>query len=229
MINPQNEMDIHELGRAVGEALRNWLDAHTNAKVWASYTATNVRFHYEQSKHGAWHWVMKGFDWQGAALLRFAQRYFQDFERCPFCGKIEYVTSLNCQCRPDADEHYETPDIDQLVEYLEKIDYEPDPSILLETLEIEGFAYYRTHVVGLTGRIEEDVQDCLDQLEGADAPESYLLAMAWGLHLQHVSGHICRDYSDGELPWELICELQEQGLESYFGPEAVEDFARSWA
>ena len=140
------------------------------------------------------------------------------FWRCSECGCI-WENGQYCDACEDEEIEYDEEEVSEedLIYCMRDI-YWDGISLFTEyqlrqSLEGPCFNAYRKALKPITSGVEEEVENCLEQLEEmGDTLEEKLLWIGWANHVQHVHGNILEDY--GYFDNGLVDRVSQEGIES---------------
>lgn len=213
---------------AVENTLQYWLDVHTVAEKWAEGWIIDDDAEYSFKERP----VIKNnyftFNWKESALRKMAENDKHLYNVCPNCGCINEDGYEYCCEEP---EQGEEPSAEDMAQWLEDIDAIPSERDLRESLEEEGFKVYSEALSAVISPVVDEVTDVLKAIRDAEEAEDKLRAVLWGTRVYHVHGNIMSDYSDKinydiELDYKLIDSIRNDGLESVFSREEIDEYLK---
>lgn len=226
---PEN-LTIENYVEGVQNALQFWLDIHTIAEKWAEQWILDNDPSYTFKECP----VIKNnyfeFKWKESALRQMAEDDKHLFNVCNGCGCIN-ENGFDCGCEEEGEGEGDEPTTEDLFYWLQELDAQPDDSALLESLEKEGFKIYQEALSSIIAPVVGEVTDVLKAIHDAESREDTLRAVLWGTRVYHVHGNIMQDYSnhvnyDVEIDYKIIDSIRNDGLESVFSREEIEEYLK---
>ena len=96
----------------------------------------------------------------------------------------------------------------------------------MESLEVYGFREYRNGVKDVVAPVISEIKDVLKSIRKAKTNEDKLEAVLWGTRVYHVHGNVMQDYGMGEISYNLVDSIRDNGLNSVFSREEIEEYLK---
>jgi hypothetical protein len=215
-------INLDEYIEAVHDTLQYWIDVHTKAEDWAEAWTDDLESLYEYSPiiQNAYFSV----DLRDYVAKYAAAESVSEFVICPTCGMVEFASKAEDVC-PDCESEYRDITEEELEQWFVDTDYplSPDDSMLYRIMVQEVFPIYSEGVGYAIEPHIEEMKDCIAQLESGD-PQEVLTAAVWANHICHVNGDVLNDYWRGEIDYDDISIIAEEGLAGYFEQNEIDEF-----
>lgn len=226
------ETTFEEYYEQAQNALKEWLDLHTDPETWADDYIDGWQDAWQTGhlSNDYWHFNLKA-----AYYEKLAEDQLFWFERCDHCGAIICTyDGQECSCFEGEGDEDGNPreesfpsskltenDLDDLCEYLEMFENQPTEQEFYSLLIEEAFPVYARALAPIIRGVVEEVKACLLAFEEAQTFEEGLTALTWANHVMHVNGNILADY--GGLNQTLIDQVSN-GINQVWSEEEIKAF-----
>jgi len=229
--NPQR--DIDDFIAAVRATLKYWLTLHTNGVAWAeeSFLDYNDLNQWLQdcTKDGVIENDYFHTDVKAAALENMAREAIEnnEIELCSNCGAMlfdgEYCYNCEDEGQEWESENATMEELNDVLCFYEDTQAQLSDSHIYDAMVGPCFNDYRDGIKGVTGGIEDEIEEILAAYEElGDDRQNWVLWALNALGVWHVNGNIIEDYGDRfNLDYNFAVSVRDCGFADSFGEDEL--------